>query len=140
MQVRLRLEPSTASVTTLACTTPATSTAPSPNPWFDGSPPSKSRSDGYAFTRTEREWSYVLSGPQYNILRSGGTESPNTSPLVKEKRRGAFACAGCATPLFESSQKFESGTGWPSFAAALPALEAEASGAGLPRDCLVIAT
>ena len=83
----------------------------------------KSRDEGYSFQRPDREWSYTLSGQQYFILRQGGTEAPNSSPLVKEKRQGLFCCAGCDTPLFESKQKFESGTGWPSFAAPLAAVE-----------------
>ena len=45
---------------------------------------------------------------------------PFSSPLDKEKRRGTFPCAGCGLPLFSSSTKFDSGTGWPSFYAALP--------------------
>ena len=44
-----------------------------------------------------------------------GTERPYTSPLLKEHRKGIFACAGCDLPLFSSETKFESGTGWPSF-------------------------
>ena len=43
----------------------------------------KSRSDGYSVQRSEREWAYVLSGEQYYILRKGGTEQPNTSPLYE---------------------------------------------------------
>ena len=73
--------------------------------------------------RTEREWSYVLSGEQYFILRKGGTEVPNTSPLYKEKRKGTYVCAACPTPLFESAAKFNSGTGWPSFATPLEGVE-----------------
>ena len=88
----------------------------------------KSRSDPtYPVQRTDREWQYVLSGQQYFILRSGGTESPNSSPLVKEKRPGTFQCAGCNTPLFESSQKFDSGTGWPSFAKPLAGVETQST-------------
>ena len=83
----------------------------------------QSRTDGYAVQRSEREWAYVLSGEQYYILRQGGTEQPNTSPLYKEKRAGTYACAGCNAALFSSTAKFNSGTGWPSFATALPAVE-----------------
>lgn len=82
-----------------------------------------SRSDGYAVQRSEREWAYVLSGEQYFILRQGGTEQPNTSPLYGESRAGTFSCAGCTALLFSSAAKFDSGTGWPSFATALPAVE-----------------
>ena len=83
----------------------------------------QSRTDGYAVQRSEREWAYVLSGEQYFILRQGGTEQPNTSPLYKERRAGTYACAGCSADLFSSEAKFNSGTGWPSFATALSAVE-----------------
>mmetsp|Transcript_24205 Transcript_24205/g.35382 ORF Transcript_24205/g.35382 Transcript_24205/m.35382 type:complete len:303 (+) Transcript_24205:1-909(+) len=86
---------------------------------------SKSRTEGYSVQRSEREWAYVLSGKQYNILRQGGTERPNSSILESEDRSGTFVCAACTTELFESSKKFHSGTGWPSFAAALPGVEVE---------------
>jgi peptide-methionine (R)-S-oxide reductase len=76
----------------------------------------KDRTAGYAVQHTDREWAYILSGTQYNILRQGGTERPNSSILESEDRDGTFKCAGCNTPLFDSSQKFHSGTGWPSFA------------------------
>ena len=85
----------------------------------------KSRTDGYAVQRSEREWAYVLSGQQYNILREGGTERPYSSILEGEDRPGTFVCAGCGTPLFESDQKFHSGTGWPSFALGLEGVEVE---------------
>lgn len=85
----------------------------------------KSRSEGYAVQRSEREWAYVLSGPQYNILRVGGTERQRSSILENEKRAGTFVCAGCRTPLFTSTAKFRSGTGWPSFASALVGVEQE---------------
>lgn len=79
----------------------------------------KSRTEGYPIQRTEREWAYILSGPQYNILRNGGTERPNSSILEAEERPGTFACAACQTPLFTSQAKFHSGTGWPSFASTI---------------------
>lgn len=77
----------------------------------------------YSFEKSDREWQYILSGQQYNILRKGGTEPPYASILENEKRAGTFICAGCRTPLFDSSAKFNSGTGWPSFATALPGVE-----------------
>mmetsp|Transcript_1229 Transcript_1229/g.2375 ORF Transcript_1229/g.2375 Transcript_1229/m.2375 type:complete len:257 (+) Transcript_1229:49-819(+) len=86
---------------------------------------SKSRSDGYAVQHTEREWAYLLSGQQYNILRQSGTERPYSSILEGEDRKGEFRCAGCNTPLFASSAKFHSGTGWPSFANTLVGVETE---------------
>jgi peptide-methionine (R)-S-oxide reductase len=69
----------------------------------------------YEVTHSDAEWQKLLQPDQYRILRKAGTEAPYTSPLNKEKRTGAYGCAGCALPLFSSSTKFESGTGWPSF-------------------------
>jgi len=86
---------------------------------------SKNRSEGYAVQHTEREWAYMLSGKQDNILREGGTERPNSSILEGEERDGIYRCAGCSTPLFESKAKFHSGTGWPSFATPLAGVETE---------------
>jgi len=65
--------------------------------------------------KTDAEWRAQLTPQQYEILRKEGTERPWTSPLLKEHRKGTFACAGCDLPLFSSETKFESGTGWPSF-------------------------
>ena len=74
----------------------------------------------FAVSRTPAEWRRRLGPDRYRILREAGTEAPYTSPLNKEKRRGTFSCAGCGLPLFSSATKFDSGTGWPSFYAALP--------------------
>lgn len=69
---------------------------------------------------TEEEWRARLTPERYHVLREHGTEPPGSSPLNREKREGLFLCAGCGQPLFHASAKFESGTGWPSFTAALP--------------------
>jgi peptide-methionine (R)-S-oxide reductase len=53
------------------------------------------------------------------VLRGGETEWAFSSPLNEEKRRGVYSCAGCQQPLFSSSAKYDSGTGWPSFWASL---------------------
>lgn len=71
-------------------------------------------------TLTDAEWKAKLTPEQYEILRKEGTERAFTSPLNDEKRSGTFVCAGCDLPLFDSSTKYNSGTGWPSFYAALP--------------------
>ena len=63
------------------------------------------------------EWRRRLTPLQYRILREAGTERPFTSPLDSEKRAGTFLCAGCALPLFSSTTKYDSRTGWPSFRA-----------------------
>jgi len=73
----------------------------------------------YPVVYSDKEWMYMLSGAQYNILRRGGTERPFSSILESEKRSGLFVCAGCQTPLFSSEAKFNSRTGWPSFATTL---------------------
>ena len=53
------------------------------------------------------------------MLREHGTEGAGTSPLDNEDGPGAYRCAGCGLPLFSSTTKFDSGTGWPSFWAPL---------------------
>jgi len=65
--------------------------------------------------RTDAEWRALLSPEQYAVMRGHGTERPGSCALLREKRPGRFSCVGCATSLFESNGKFESGTGWPSF-------------------------
>ena len=70
---------------------------------------------------SDAEWKQRLSPQAYEVLRLEGTEVPGSSPLNHEKRKGSFVCAGCDLPLFSSSTKFESGTGWPSFWESLPA-------------------
>lgn len=74
----------------------------------------------FEVTHTTAEWKRLLGAQRYHILREAGTEPPYTSPLLKEHRKGTFDCAGCGQPLFLSSTKFESGTGWPSFWKVLP--------------------
>jgi len=64
---------------------------------------------------SDAEWKQRLSPAAYRVLRQDGTESPGSSVLNGEKRRGVFHCAGCELPLFSSDAKYESGTGWPSF-------------------------
>ena len=74
----------------------------------------------FPVSRTPAEWRRILGPQRYHILREAGTERAFSSPLDKEHRKGIFACAGCAQPLFSSATKFDSGTGWPSFWRPLP--------------------
>ncbi|QNM82328.1 peptide-methionine (R)-S-oxide reductase MsrB [Sphingomonas sabuli] len=74
----------------------------------------------YEVSYSPAEWKKRLGPQRYAILREAGTERAYTSPLNKEHRKGLFGCAGCGLPLFSSSTKFDSGTGWPSFYRALP--------------------
>jgi peptide-methionine (R)-S-oxide reductase len=64
---------------------------------------------------SDAEWRSRLSPEEYDVLRRHGTERPHTGCFVGTKTRGVYQCAGCALPLFRSGDKFESGTGWPSF-------------------------
>jgi peptide-methionine (R)-S-oxide reductase len=68
----------------------------------------------------DEKWRALLDEPAYAVLRQHATEPAGLSPLNAEKRPGHFLCAGCFLPLFRSEQKFESGTGWPSFFDSLP--------------------
>ena len=69
----------------------------------------------YPVTHTEAEWRKLLTPEQFRVMRDHGTEPPGSCALNHEKRAGKFFCAGCGQELFASKQKFESGTGWPSF-------------------------
>ncbi len=69
---------------------------------------------------SDAEWKKRLTPAQYRVLRKEGTEAPGSSALDREKRVGNFHCAGCDLPLFSSSTKYDSGTGWPSFYQPLP--------------------
>ena len=80
---------------------------------------SRAAPEHFEFTLTDAQWAQRLSPAAYGVLRHGNTERPFTSPLNNEHRAGTFLCGGCALPLFASSTKFDSGTGWPSFWAPL---------------------
>ena len=73
----------------------------------------------FQVTHTPDEWRRILGPQRFAVLRQAATERPYSSPFLKEHRKGTFICAGCALPLFSSTTKFESGTGWPSFWKAL---------------------
>ena len=74
----------------------------------------------FPVTMTDDEWRKKLDSEQYAVLRKAATERPFSSELLKEHRKGDFLCAGCEQPLFSSTTKFDSGTGWPSFYKPLP--------------------
>lgn len=65
--------------------------------------------------KSDAEWQQLLDAETFRVTRKHGTERAFTSTLNKEKRAGAFACVCCGAELFKSADKFDSGTGWPSF-------------------------
>lgn len=69
----------------------------------------------YKIQKTEEEWKKILSPEQYHILREKGTEAAFCGLLNSNKEPGKYACGACKTVIFASDNKFESGTGWPSF-------------------------
>lgn len=71
--------------------------------------------------RTEDDWKKMLTPDQYHILREAGTEIPFTGALDAENRKGTYYSVGCNEPVFRSEQKYDSGTGWPSFWAPISA-------------------
>jgi len=72
-----------------------------------------------ALVKPASEWRKLLSLDEYAVLFEEDTERPYSSPLNNEERRGTYICAACYLPLFDSTTKYESGTGWPSFYAPL---------------------
>jgi peptide-methionine (R)-S-oxide reductase len=65
--------------------------------------------------KTEEEWRRLLTSEQFNVMRQKGTEKPYTGEYWDHHEKGVYHCAACDNPLFSSSTKFDSGTGWPSF-------------------------
>lgn len=76
--------------------------------------------------KSEAEWREELPDEQYQILRKKGTESAFTGRYWDHKAEGIYRCAACGSPLFSSAEKFDSGTGWPTFYAPIDEEEVEA--------------
>ncbi len=75
-----------------------------------GNPPADKRE-----VKTDAEWRSQLAEDVYHVTRNAGTERPFSSPMCNHFEAGIYACACCGTLLFDSTEKFDSGTGWPSF-------------------------
>ncbi|XOV94533.1 MAG: peptide-methionine (R)-S-oxide reductase MsrB [Bacteroidota bacterium] len=65
--------------------------------------------------KSEEEWKDMLTPEQYRVLREKGTERPWSGALLENKKEGVYECGACGNALFESSTKYDSGCGWPSF-------------------------
>jgi peptide-methionine (R)-S-oxide reductase len=77
--------------------------------------PVKSSKTSYEVTKSEEEWKKQLTPIQYEVLRQKGTERAFTGKYWENHKKGIYYCAACRLPLFDSENKFESGSGWPSF-------------------------
>jgi peptide-methionine (R)-S-oxide reductase len=92
------------------------SPVPGGNGASTGALDNKSKAKGIKkVVKTDAEWKAQLTPEQYEVLRREGTEYAFSSPLNDIHDKGTFVCAGCELPVFSSDQKFDSGTGWPSF-------------------------
>jgi peptide-methionine (R)-S-oxide reductase len=88
--------------------------------WGCRAAPAAAATEKFPVQMPDAAWKAKLGPAAYDVLRHEGTERPFSSPLNAEHRAGIFACRGCGQRAFSSKTKFESGTGWPSFWAALP--------------------
>jgi methionine-R-sulfoxide reductase len=77
--------------------------------------------DSARVVKTDAEWKAQLTSEQFKIARNKGTEAPFCGTLLDNKKEGVYSCICCGLPLFASSGKFDSGTGWPSFFAPVAA-------------------
>lgn len=71
--------------------------------------------------KTNEEWKKILTPEQYHILREKGTERPFSGKYDKNHEHGVYRCAACGLDLYRSEEKYDSGTGWPSFTAPIAA-------------------
>ncbi len=72
-------------------------------------------SDKKERTKTNEEWKKILTSEKYRVLREKGTEPAFTGKYVDNHETGMYHCGACGAPLFSSSEKYDSGSGWPSF-------------------------
>ena len=97
-----------------------TPTSPKKGPSPVNEPTAKSTDGTDKVVKTDAEWRKVLTPEQFHVLREAGTERPFTGAYWNSHDKAVYDCAACGYPLFRSDEKFESGTGWPSFWEAIP--------------------
>lgn len=92
-----------------------------------------------SISKSEAEWRVILSPEQFRILRQKGTEKSGTGEYEKHNADGIYCCAGCETPLYKSTTKFDSGCGWPAFFDAIPGAVTrhKDTSMGIPRTEIV---
>ena len=98
--------------------TAQTTTAQTP-PAHAQSLPTTKIADGETIVKTDEEWKKILTPEQFNVLRKKGTERAFTGKYFKANDKGMYVCAACGAELFSSSDKFDSGCGWPSYTRAV---------------------
>jgi peptide-methionine (R)-S-oxide reductase len=76
--------------------------------------------ENFEINRSKAEWKALLSSAEYKVMRDEGTERSGSSPLDSNYSDGTYLCRGCDLPVYPSTTKFDSGTGWPSFWDSLP--------------------
>ena len=81
----------------------------------DEKPKDETTKEKSAVTKNDDQWKQELSPEQYKVLRCSATEAPFTGQYYDHHETGTYLCAGCGAPLFSSSAKYESGSGWPSY-------------------------
>ncbi|MBI3928797.1 MAG: peptide-methionine (R)-S-oxide reductase MsrB [Armatimonadetes bacterium] len=74
--------------------------------------------EAYPLQKSDEEWRRELTPEEYHLLRNGGTERPGTGRYLHQYEDGQYRCAGCGQVLFRAREKFDSGSGWPSWWAA----------------------
>jgi len=84
-------------------------------PAFEAATPTDAVTDDQWSRLTEAQWKERLTDDEYAVLRAEGTERPFSGEFYDHHAEGTYLCAGCGQPLYRSSTKFDSGTGWPSF-------------------------
>jgi peptide-methionine (R)-S-oxide reductase len=79
----------------------------------------QSNAQEFKIQKTNQQWKKELSSTEYYVLRESGTERAFSGKYDKFYKKGTYHCKGCNTALFTSQNKFDSGSGWPSFDSAI---------------------